>query len=68
MNPKQRLVEQCYGCKKAGFTVCKVFKDPAYQHRRGRKCYGYSNDTDWEIKVKRAVDFYSGKKIKPPVI
>ncbi len=42
----ERIVPGCEGCLKIqwrlGMKTCSVFKDPAYQHRDGRKCFGYT--------------------------
>ncbi len=46
------VVADCDGCLKVKGGRCVAFKDPAYQHRRGR-CYGY---TDCPDELKRIVD------------
>lgn len=38
----ERLVNPCEGCLLADYEhgTCTVFREPAYQHRGGRSCWG----------------------------
>lgn len=40
----KEIVGQCYRCLKRAGNECSVFIDPAYQWRKGKKCFGYVDE------------------------